>query len=317
MYSSNFSTKGTKFMSLEQNNNPPTNSLPGELTGGPFGIRGFHYQHVYGMLLSVYGYLGNFQFERIIPEGSNDYEIQISDSVILIECKSFGDGKTAEKKGIDPKIIKKLWKRPIRKNFEVQEFQLVLNRVADRYQLSEDKTSIMQTNLNQHPLVAQNPANLEKTSLLVEKDPFHRACQILISRKQLLPVVANIVCSILTHKIVDLAIKNGPLDLEDRTGLCISDIERTINDILNVCDTDKVAKLIRQGVLRECDFTPTLTSSEVYLNTDIRLGHVTSGQVLRRPKVVSSAKEKLETGGSCIVTGPSGSGKSGYVMGNC
>lgn len=293
-------------------NKPKKPSPPRELTGGSHGIRGFHFQHVYGTLLSIQGYLGTLSFERIIPEGSDDYEIQTSDGLILVQTKSV-ESECGRDIGLDAKAIEKLWRKETRENFKVREYHLVLNRANRRYKLPSGRKLVKQTDLIQHRLKLNSEKKMGMSYVIVESNPFQKACEILIVKKNLLPAVANIVCSILTHRIIDLAIKNGSLDIEERVGLFVSDIEQIVNDVLNVCEAERLTTLIRKGVVRECNFTPIHSDSNVHWNTDLRLGHVTSGFVLPRPDIVKLAVSKLKAGGQCIVTGPSGSGKSGLM----
>lgn len=284
-----------------------------KLNSGAYGIRGFHYQHVYGMLLAVRSKFDSLDIETIIPEGSDDYEIQTSHGLTLIDTKTVSEKRDARTVQSDAEAIKDIWKRPTRDGFQVNEYHLVLNRGHKGYNLIDSKKPITQTDLKNYPEILDDKSKFENSHIVVEEDPFAQAVKIVTKKLAVLPAIANILCSILTHKIIDKAIANGGKRLEDRVGLNKADIERTINDVMMVCQSDKVEKLIRTGVLRECDFTPAPTSPDLYLNVNVRLGHVTSNQVISQQLDVKRSTKLLENSKMCFITGPSGTGKSALM----
>lgn len=281
--------------------------------GGAYGIRGFHYQHVYGTLLAVKSYCGDSDLERIVPEGSDDYEIQTSDGLILISAKTKDEKLPPRTVREDAKSLKKTWNRDTRDGLSVTEYQLVLNRGHKSYDLVEGKKSIARTALQDHRDIRKNKIKFDKSYIVVEADPLARAVEIIGKKLNVLPVIANIVCSVLTHRIIDKAISNRHHLIETKEGLSKADILKIINDVLLVCKRKKVEKLIREGLLKECDFTPAPASHGFFLNVDVRLGHVTSGQIIDQPKVVESAKERLKASRRCFIIGPSGTGKSAVM----
>lgn len=281
--------------------------------GGAYGIRGFHYQHVYGTLLAVKSYCGDSDLERIVPEGSDDYEIQTSDGLILISAKTKDEKLPPRTVREDAKSLKKTWNRDTRDGLSVTEYQLVLNRGHKSYDLVEGKKSIARTALQDHRDIRKNKIKFDKSYIVVEADPLARAVEIIGKKLNVLPVIANIVCSVLTHRIIDKAISNRHHLIETKEGLSKADIRKIITDVMLVCQSEQVEKLIREGLLKECDYTPAPVSSGFFLNVDVRLGHVTSGQIIDQPQVVESAKERLKASRRCFITGPLGTGKSAVM----
>ena len=288
-------------------------NVPAELAGGSNGGRGFHYQDVYGVLLAVRRFVDWQSYELLIPEGSNDYEIQTNDEIFLVEAKSVGEGVSPRMPSKDVSTLKELYKRPVRKNRVVSKYILVMNKAHSSYGAISRMKPVSETQIANNFKDNKLSQKVEKSYLIVESDPFNQACKILVDERKLLPAAAKIVCSILAYQIRQIANENGQRDLEDRQGLNFARIQQIINKVLMVCQIDRVEKLIREGAIKECDFTPSPLCSEFYLSIDVRLGHVTSGQVFNQSNFVEKVEKKLRNLRRCFLTGPSGIGKSAMM----
>lgn len=281
--------------------------------GGAYGIRGFHYQHVYGMLLAVKSYFGLFELEKIVPEGSDDYEVHTSQGMILIDTKTSdeqGNPRTVKR---DAESLKEIWNKATRDRISVNEFQLVLNRGHKSYNLSNSRKAVNLTDHKNFRDILDDETKFDQSYIIVEEDPFSHAVRLVSKKLNVLSAIANIVCSQVTHRIIDAAISNRHRSPTHEASLSKEEIRKVITNILHVCQNDKVEKLLRTGQLRECDYTPAPVNAKLFLNVDVRLGHVTSGQVIQQDLVVESLQDQLESSRSCFIVGPSGLGKSALM----
>ncbi len=281
--------------------------------GGAYGIRGFHYQHVYGMLLAIKSYFRLFDLEKIVPEGSDDYEIHTSQGLILIDTKTTDEQGNPRTLKRDAESLKEIWNKATRDRISVYEFHLVLNRGHKSYNLSNGKKPVILSDHKNFRDILDDETKFDQSYIIVEEDPFSHAVRLVSTKLNVLNAIANIVCSQVTHQIIAAAISNRHRSPTHEASLSNEDIRKVITDVLHVCQNKNVEKLLGTGELKECDFTPAPANPKLLLNVDVRLGHVTSGQVIQQDHVVESLKDQLESSRRCFIVGPSGLGKSALM----
>lgn len=290
-----------------------SNNLNKSISAGAHAGRGYRYQILYGVLLAIKSFVGISKFDKLIPEGKDDYEIHVKAGKIIINTKS--SGLVSESRSItqDAKDVKKLWWAGSQETKEVYELQLVLNRGHNSYYSESGRVPISNTRLRNHKKLPVDHPNYEKTYVVIESDPIAEASSILVKNKQLLGFVADLICYMLIHKI-GLIANQEDRDLDDLPlSLNNSDVSNIVNRVLMVCQIDKVESLLRKGFIKHVDFRPARVSASSYLDSDLRPGHILAGQIVQRPNETETIKNILESHLRCLVYGPSGSGKSGLI----
>ena len=107
--------------------------------GGVYGIRGFQYQHSYGMLLAVKSYFGLSVLKKIVPEVSGDYEIRTSQGIILIDTKTVDEKISPRSVKTDAESFKKIWSKATKDKIPVNEFHFVRDCCIIRKTIENDE----------------------------------------------------------------------------------------------------------------------------------------------------------------------------------
>lgn len=250
--------------------------------------------------------VGVAEFRAIVPEGSDDFELRRTDQdVILVDTKSTRAQARMRTESEDKKAFNALWKRPLKSDTVASEYWLVTERSRTDSVSSKASTETL--------FRTQESPSASKSFLVLEPDPLREAIELMIVRKNLTPLAAELVTLALAREVGDRASNNGPLPLEDRQQLTISDIERVFVRILEAVDDERLERVIRNGFVSPVDFATPLEDSGFYLGVDVELGHFASGLALDRPEAVAQVLQGFERSRAVVITGPSGSGKSGLM----
>lgn len=282
-------------------------------SAGAHAGRGFRYQDKFGALLAVQHYDGSAKIKKIIPEGIDDFEVHTEQGVILIDTKSNEEGSRNRTCNEDANVFQKLWRNSEELTDQAFEFHLVLNRGHKSYYSKLNKTPITETRLSDLPNLPSQNQKYSKSFVIIEPDPISKASKILTGKHDVPPKVAKMICLELSDKLGSLASQNKSPDPEKKYALFSSDIPSIIEKIVEICELSEIKALLLKGHVKYVDYSPAEVSSNFYLNVDVRPGHITAGQVVPQSKQVKDAEEKLKSNGSCLVTGPSGSGKSALM----
>ena len=275
--------------------------------------RGSRYQDEYGALIAVMHYVGLCRVKKIVPVGIDDFEVHTDDGVILIATNSKAKESRPRSVSEDATVLRELWEKSEKFEANPVEFLLVLNEGHESYQSAANKTAIADTRLSvDHSLSKENP-NFAKSFVVIEPFPLSKASEILINKHGVPEIIAKVICTKLKDKLGELASKNTSKYRDKLFALCGSEIAPIVNKMLKVCQISAVEALLLKGHIKHVDFSPAEVSKTFYLNVDVRPGHITSGQVVPMPKEVKKAKEKLISMRSCLIFGPSGSGKSALM----
>lgn len=268
--------------------------------------RGFRYQDLIGALYCVRMLVGDAEFGAIVPEGSDDFELRQTDKeIILVDTKSTRAKARARTVSEDKKALRGLWDRPLKPGAVVNEYWLVTER---------SRTGSVSSKASATPLFQnQSIPSASRSFLVLEADPLQEAIQVLVERRNLLPLAAELVTLALAREIGVLANNNGPLALEDRHQLTTSDVERISARVLEAVDVERLEQVLRSGFLSPVDLATPLEDSGFYLGVDVEPGHFASGLALDRPEAVAQVLQGFERSRAVVVTGPSGSGKSGLM----
>ena len=250
--------------------------------------------------------VGDAEFRAIVPEGSDDFELRRTDEeVILVDTKSTRAEARARTESEDKKAFRGLWNRPLKPGASVNEYWLVIER---------SRSGPASPKVSAGPLFQSQPIpSASRSFLVLESDPLRNAIKLLVERKKLLPLAAELVTLALAREIGVLANDNGPLALGDRHQLTTSDVERISARVLEAVDVERLEQVLRSGFVFPVDFATPIEDSGFYLGVDVEPGHFASGLALDRPEAVEQVLQGFERSRAVVVTGPSGSGKSGLM----
>ncbi|WP_417484136.1 hypothetical protein [Maricaulis salignorans] len=243
-------------------------------------------------------------FEAIVPEGSDDFEIQTPNGSVLVDTKSNRPNARDRSASENSASIRKLWTRAVKIGAKIDEYWLVVERASGVIDGKVEALALF-------PKPA--PPQATKSYLAVERDPWSSAITLLAERRGLTPLAAELVVLAFAREVGRLADTNGPLPLEDRVAIAATDAEHLASRVLSAVDVERLERIIRQGVLTPVDFTTPINDEGFFLGVDVQPGHFAAGLALDRPDAASKVREALLRTGVVVITGQSGAGKSGLM----
>ena len=261
-------------------------------------------------MLLISGYFGKFDIEALIPEGSDDFELLSSTTRTLVDTKATRGSSRSRAVSEDVAAVKKLWRRPVNDDGRSLEFWLTLERPNDTYGENFTRKSVLNTRLSNE---LSSHTNAQLSHVLVTTAPEETARQILEDELKLAPLSAYLIVLSLARHVGKLADSNGPLSLEARQAADKGDVRRIIDQISLAFENEKVEALVRSGSLSAINFDVAVDDEAFFSGVDVLPGHFASGQALHRPVSVAEATANLERARSCVIQGPSGSGKSALM----
>lgn len=266
--------------------------------------RGFRYQDQVGALFVTQMYLGDADYEAIVPEGSDDYLIRASTGDILVDAKSNRAGARTRKDTDDSAALRKLWTRPIAAGRQIAEYWVVSER-SQRFGPGKQTASpLFGGSLSPHAA---------RSFILNEPHPARAAADLLARNRGLTFLAADLVVLAFAKAVGDLASANGPLPLDRRESITPSEAEFVASRVLAAVDAARLEALVLSGFLRAVDFATPMEDSGFYLGVDVQPGHFAAGLALERPEAAARVVEALERARAVVIRGPSGAGKSGLM----
>ncbi|KCZ52936.1 hypothetical protein HY29_17800 [Hyphomonas beringensis] len=266
--------------------------------------RGFRYQDRVGALFLARMFVERADFDAVVPEGSDDFELRRADHVTLVDTKANRPGARTRTADEDRSALVKLWKRALRPNVRASDYWLVVERTFEE---NVDRIS-------GNELFSASPSeNAGKSTILIERDPARSANELLTSHKGLTPLAADLVTLAFAREVGKLADVNGPLTLSDRKSITLTEVEGIASRVLRAVDAERLNKIISMGVLSPVDFLTPVLDDGFYLGVDVQPGHFAAGLALDRPEATASVRQAFGRTRVVVVTGPSGAGKSGLM----
>lgn len=272
-------------------------------TAGSNAGRGFRYQDILGALFVAKVWLG--EIDRIVPEGSDDFEIYTAHGLVLVDAKSSRPGVRARSVVNTTAVFEALWSRSLKDDTEVSEYWLVSEAPP------VGVASVGKTNVT-FPNAPTNP-KAKISFVMVEPEPHAAAIDLLVRGKSLSPLAADLTILAFAKAVGDLASANGPLALEDRSPIAATDAERIAHRVLSAVDADRLERLMRSGFVEPVDFVSAIEEPGFYLGVDVQPGHFVAGLALDRPTAVAGVLDALARTRAVVLVGPSGAGKSGLM----
>lgn len=275
--------------------------------------RGFRYQDAVGVWLLAKSWSGAFPYGTIIPEGKDDYEARSADCSVLLQVKSrrdhLGDFPLAETAG----FIRSLWNRAEACEALPEKLILLLEKtVADK----RGSDYLLEEHVGLMSLLRADPRWVTYsglTQICVVLSPSELASEIVASTLPCTPLAAQIYCGELLKKIGAMADNNGMVKNGQFLGLTMSDVEATIRKIEPMLDFSGMEEALHQGYCEAVDFLTPINNPAFYQGVDTRPGHLAAGLVLERPEARSVVVSSLESRGTTLIKGASGTGKSALM----
>jgi hypothetical protein len=117
----------------------------------------------------------------------------------------------------------------------------------------------------------------------------------------------------LASYIGQLSDDNGRKTPSNFLSMNISDVDTKINKIAGTISIDDLELAIKEGLCEAVDFLTQQNDPNFYLGMDVQPGHVSAGLLTERPEARNRVLNTLIEKKRVLISGPSGSGKSGLM----
>ena len=263
---------------------------------GAWAGRGFHFQHLFSVLVLVRQWAGLAPSGSLVPEGLEDCVIELSSEEIWLQIKSRKEGEFSDTE------VKKILK-------EVRDKENSVQKTVNRKTL----VVLEQSSSKIDGIAIDNLFGECKSEVLVCSSPQDEAIKILTERLDVAEIIAEGILSYLYKLVASSSEENASLKFEDRRRLSTSEIERRIFEQLEANDPSAIDHALYSGALVPVDFTEPKVEPTFYQGVKVSPGHITSGLVLSREQDKESVIRSLQTRGNVLISGPSGAGKSALL----
>ena len=260
---------------------------------GAWAARGFDYQHWVTVLVLLRQWVGQAPLGRLVPEGSDDCVVELSDRRIWLQAKSRKTGK-----------------------FTDSEVRAILDNAAARAAKLQIAPAIRSTVILEQPSNNHSEADVahlfdgKKGRVFVCREPADEVLHLLSSRLQISPVIAQGLASDLYGLVVSASAENASLPFDKRRRISTTEVERRIFERLEAEDPTAIDYALLSGALEPVDFITPVNEPDFYTGVKVKAGHVAANLVLDRPTDIDRVLDTLWQQRHVLVSGPSGAGKS-------
>ncbi|MDT7043668.1 hypothetical protein [Candidatus Nitronereus thalassa] len=260
---------------------------------GAWAGRGFHYQHLFTVLILIRQWAGLAPIGFVIPEGLEDCVIQLHDRTIWIQIKSRNDGSFGRHEvatileGVRQKTSKLKCKN---------ELHIALG-------LERPCQGISLYGLDQ---LFENP----KEPIFVCRHPEKEIVYLLKEKLNTADVIAEGIASDLYKFVADTSATNASVSYKDRKRISTTDVERRVFERLEAEDPSCIDQAVTSGALEPIDFMNPINEPGFYQGVKTQPGHVAAGLVFKRSQETEAIVNLIRKRRQLLISGPSGSGKS-------
>ena len=229
----------------------------------------------------------------LVPEGLDDCVFERADRTIWLQAKSRKVGR-----------------------FRHSEVTTFLEAAEGRAAELPNASAIRSVLVLEQPQIDHPEVGLDDLfdddagRVFVCQTPEKDAVQILSTRLQLAPVIAEGLAHDLYALVVDASEENASLPWSNRRRISSNEAERRIFERLEAEDPAAIEHALLSGALEPVDFTTPVNEADFYQGVKVKPGHVAAGLVLDRPKDVDRIIRVLRQRRHVLLSGPSGAGKS-------
>lgn len=278
--------------------------------------RGFRFQDAVSAWLAVRCWSGEATYGAVVPEGGDDAELLGVEGSTFVQIKSRREHLGPYAPGDVAAFVRALWTRAAAAKAKPAEVLLIIERPIDGLDLAAEVATALSREDRVGRLVASHAQArqwLGKTKLMVCAEPSRLGATTIAKSFATLPIVAETCFATLTARIGTLSEDNGLLGEGTFKSLAVADITRIIDDLVGVLAKADLEEAVAKGLCEAVDFTTPMVAADFYLGADVQPGHLAAGLLVERPASRERVLEALEGRRAALITGPSGSGKSGLM----
>lgn len=263
---------------------------------GAWAGRGFHYQHLVTTLILVRQWAGLMPPGHLVPEGSEDCVLELSDRRVWIQIKSRRD-------------------TPFRET-EVYEILGSINAKGARLPNAADIRPVVvleQLRSFDGEVDIAQMFDDDAGCVFVSRSPAEEIVQLLATRFRTAEVIAEGLAYDLYWLVAGVSAENASLSFSNRRRISPNDVDRRIFERLEAEDPSAIDHALRSGALEPVDLSTPLNDPGFYRGVKVKPGHIAANLVLNRPIDVDRLLDILWKRRHVLVSGPSGAGKSALV----
>ncbi|MBT2970338.1 MAG: hypothetical protein KME56_11440 [Candidatus Thiodiazotropha sp. (ex Ctena orbiculata)] len=263
---------------------------------GAWAGRGFHFQHLFSVLVLVRQWAGLAPAGNLVPEGLEDCVVELPDEEYWLQIKSRKEGKFR-----DAEVTKILQEVRSKENSVLNTSELKIFAVLEQPCSEIDSIAIEKMFVE------------DKSEVLVCNSPQDEAIKILTDQLSVAEIIAEGILSDLYKLVASSSEENASLAFKDRRRISTSEIERRIFEQLEAHDPSGIDHALSSGLLAPVDFTKPKIEPTFYQGVKVSPGHVASGLVLNRKNDKENVIRSLNAKRNVLISGPSGAGKSALL----
>ncbi|WP_449122713.1 hypothetical protein [Pseudomonas sp. MPG01] len=260
------------------------------------------------------GFVGQFGYGSIVPEGGDDLELRTVSARTLAQVKSRRDHMGPFSARSVAGFVMKMWDG---KGLQPDDqFLLVLES-----NVGERRAAIRQLqDLSAYPTVVVELKGrkglaglIARTKVLVLPDPRGSAVAQISAKQTCTFFEAEMYFADLLGVVGHLSDENGTRAASAYLGLAVSDIQQRFDALQPLMTSAVVEAALTEGFCSAVDFLTPDEDPLFYLGVDTQASHVAAGLVVERPELRAAVLEGLESRRNALIHGASGSGKSAVL----
>lgn len=284
--------------------------------------RGFRYQDAVAAALLVEQWT-NGASAKIVPEGLDDLNLFVDEVETRIQAKSMHDPKGTFRIAQLAEFLNKSANLLTAREWLEGNVRLavILERpVADLpakgWEVPLAQYEGMEL-VRQALLALLLPADffsvdqlLERSFLLVDNAPLDRAVRFLVEKRNAPAYVCRLAAQQLRISAGQSADENYLRHSSNPSVITTADVLAAMDNISLATHEGGLERAVLAGLCEIADFASEVRDKAFYSGVNVVAGHVAAGLVFDRPLVVAEIDRAIEIGGSVLIAGQSGSGKS-------
>ena len=267
-----------------------------ESRSGGWAARGFHYQHLVTTLVLVKQWAGEVSPGKLVPEGLEDCNIEMTAQSVFLQVKSKFEGEFSESK------VNSVMREVVEKASKIS------GDLPQRRVICLEKSVKGQTYKSFEDFTED-----EDKVVYICADPITSIVETLIAHCECVDHVAYILADHLYARIAEAAANNAGKSYGDRIGFTPADTGKLIQNLLNATEGSYLADALQSGLVKHLDLKTALPEPGFYLGVKAKPGHIPAGLILERPKLLDEVIEDFKTGRPVLIEGQSGAGKSALM----
>lgn len=278
--------------------------------------RGFRYQDAVSAWLSIKSWCQEIPYGSLIPEGLDDADLIGPGGRAFVQMKSRRDKLGPYPRGDVSNYIKELWERAESAKNKPVELILIIERDVNGLEYTEGHSNLIDLSDSLGKLLIKHKLCTkwnQKTTIIISSNPVEDSIKLISTKLDCQPIVASIYFGKIADEIGNISDNNGLKSEHDFISFSSSDLGCQIGKLAGSISINDLELPISKGLCEPVDFVTPYNDQNFYLGTDVQPGHLAAGLISERPDERTIVVKLLEEKRLALVTGPSGSGKSGLM----